>query len=707
MTERRIGNYVLGSVLSSGSAGQVYECEVPWAHGVISCAALLVELPHASDPRFLATLAAEVPSALRFAHPNAARLVEVVRETGDAVLVVWERGETYSLWPALDRAERAGFELPKAQALFITETLANMMRHAHQHPWRPGDRAGLVHGVINPASVRVGIDGGVLLTGVGLGHSRALLPFSPYKDLYRAPEVREGGHLSSAADVYGLTRMLYRLLSHACGPLGLWSPRDPVPLELPKLNTLGIQIPPDLLQIIEDGQAVDPTMRPSMSELISALGEAIEQPLEVSRRELADLCEAGLQRFGSRRRITEYTASSRVRAAKNTPPPLPPSALPVPSSSPRPPLNDSPPFPVASAFASEEGGEVEDIGMTDNIVVEEPAESCPNAPSITLEGSETADIRPLLEALDRPSQQFDVDLLVARIVQGAQNPHIEEEEKRHVPSGTMISGRYRIEYLLGEGGVAQVYRAQHVLLEKPVAVKLLRPELSANAALVARFRREAQAVSQLDHPNIVRVSDFGHIHDDRLFLVMDLVTGRPLSEYARKPVSAYKAGWILNEVLSGLSHAHRHAIVHRDLKPENIMISEDFGQLRVRILDFGIAKLGMDGRRSITQAGTVFGTPRYMAPEQAAGDAVDPRADLYAIGVILYFLLTGRVPFDGDNTVQILSRVLTQDPPPIDLPGEPRLPQIQAFWDRALAKEPSDRFESAEAMQIALREVTR
>jgi tRNA A-37 threonylcarbamoyl transferase component Bud32 len=282
-----------------------------------------------------------------------------------------------------------------------------------------------------------------------------------------------------------------------------------------------------------------------------------------------------------------------------------------------------------------------------------------------------------------------------------------EEPEPEIPAGTIIGDRYRVVDLIGRGGVSVVYRVEHTLLLKRMALKVLRPELSQTPSVVDRFHREARLVCQLDDPHIVRVTDFGRTGDGSLYLVMDYVDGESLAAKLRREgkVSPEPAVKIVLEVLAGLAHAHESGVVHRDLKPENIMVQERNYRLNTKILDFGIAKLGDgDGAKSITQVGTVFGTPRYMSPEQAAGEIVDRRTDVYSSGVILYELLTGRPPFDGETTVRILSKVLTQEAPPLDLasPAPYKLEALQGIVDKALAKEKSDRYATVQEFRDAL-----
>ena len=283
------------------------------------------------------------------------------------------------------------------------------------------------------------------------------------------------------------------------------------------------------------------------------------------------------------------------------------------------------------------------------------------------------------------------------------------DEVPRLPSGTIIGERYKIEEVIGEGGVSVVYRCSQIFLRKDVAIKVLRPELATMPPVVERFHREARSVAQLDHTNIVRVIDFGKSSAGSLFLVMDLIDGISLADEIDRegylaPTSAVR---IVISILTGLEHAHNRGVIHRDLKPDNIMlVARDSGPTDVKILDFGIAKLGdvEIGSRPITEAGMVFGTPRYMSPEQAAGEPVDHRSDLFAVGIILYQLLSGQLPFDGETTVQILRRVLTQPAPRLKVNGLPGATS-EALADviaLALAKNPEERYPSARTMREAL-----
>ncbi|HVV85801.1 MAG TPA: protein kinase, partial [Kofleriaceae bacterium] len=236
--------------------------------------------------------------------------------------------------------------------------------------------------------------------------------------------------------------------------------------------------------------------------------------------------------------------------------------------------------------------------------------------------------------------------------------------------GREIGGRYRVIAKLGEGGMGAVYRGEQISLKRKVAIKVLRPELSADAGLVRRFNAEAELCAKLSHPNTVNIYDFGQDADGSLYIAMELLEGSSLrsvmqQEGAMPPARAIH---IAQQICRSLADAHQHGIVHRDLKPDNVMLTER-GRERdvVRVLDFGIAKLRDDNRATVnhmTRAGDLVGTPQYMAPEQIRAEHVDGRTDIYALGAILYEMLTGRLPFEGTTVMAILSKHLTEPPSP-------------------------------------------
>ena len=276
--------------------------------------------------------------------------------------------------------------------------------------------------------------------------------------------------------------------------------------------------------------------------------------------------------------------------------------------------------------------------------------------------------------------------------------------------GAVVGERYRVVSRIGVGGMGAVYRAEHTMMRRDLAIKVLLAELGGREEFARRFEREAESASRLDHPNIITVTDFGRTPDGALFLAMEFLAGDALTALIKSgPLPRERALAIIRQILRGLDHAHAAGVVHRDLKPDNIMLVERDGQKDVvKILDFGIAKVTQptSGQEALTQAGVIFGTPEYLSPEQALGEAVDARADLYAAGVILYEMLAGRRPFESEDKVKIISMHLSHPPPrlrdanpTIDIPFA-----LEQVVSQALEKHRENRFASATAFLQALEE---
>jgi serine/threonine-protein kinase len=263
----------------------------------------------------------------------------------------------------------------------------------------------------------------------------------------------------------------------------------------------------------------------------------------------------------------------------------------------------------------------------------------------------------------------------------------------------MLSGRYELSHLVARGGMAEVYRAQDRQLERPVALKVLFPELSVDRSFVERFRREAQAAANLSHPNIVPVFDWGE-DGGTYFIVMEYVDGRPLSSILRTagPLHPERAAEISADVATALAYAHRHGVVHRDVKPGNVLITEEG---TVKVTDFGIAR-AVNTEESLTQTGAVMGTATYFSPEQAEGLSVDARSDIYSLGVVLFELVTGRPPFLGETPVAVASKHVREHPPtPREInPGIP--PDLEAVIMKCMAKSPEHRYQSGDELRIDL-----
>jgi serine/threonine-protein kinase len=283
----------------------------------------------------------------------------------------------------------------------------------------------------------------------------------------------------------------------------------------------------------------------------------------------------------------------------------------------------------------------------------------------------------------------------------------------------ILNGSFRILQKIGSGGMGAVYKALDLQNNRMVGVKILHPKLANRKDLVSRFGREARALSQLSHPNTVRVFLYGELEDGALYIIMELLEGKNLNQTVRSegPFPVARALPILIQACGALDEAHKAGIIHRDLKPENIFLVQT-QELRdfPKLLDFGLAKVGerqmRPGSVILTQEGMVFGTPEFMSPEQAQGKTLAPASDVYSLAVILYEVLTGKLPFEAKSAMDYIQMHVTGKPIPLNqrVPGMSFPPLLEQIMDRALAKKETDRFASAAdfaaAMQAVLRGAT-
>ena len=299
----------------------------------------------------------------------------------------------------------------------------------------------------------------------------------------------------------------------------------------------------------------------------------------------------------------------------------------------------------------------------------------------------------ILVAVDRPTRIYTPQERIYASTAYSSN------QQRMASDGITEVGKYRILEQIGEGAMGVVYRALDPVLNRPVAIKVMADALARDDELRTRFLREAQAAGSLQHPNVVTVYDFGEV-DGHLYIAMEFVAGEDLEAMLarRAPLSTVQKIDIVVDVLSGLGYAHKRGIVHRDIKPANIRVDEEG---RARIMDFGIAHLQSS---KMTRTGLMVGTPAYMAPEQITSGTISAATDIFSIGAVMYELLTGNKPFEGESLQSVFYKIVSSAPPDI-MTVAPSLPvSLNTITMRALAKEPSARFASAMDMANALTE---
>jgi serine/threonine protein kinase len=276
------------------------------------------------------------------------------------------------------------------------------------------------------------------------------------------------------------------------------------------------------------------------------------------------------------------------------------------------------------------------------------------------------------------------------------------EDGDRVAIGALLDGRYRIDALIGSGGMGRVYRGEHTGIGRAVAIKVLHHDLHRNREAAQRFQREAIASGRLDHPNIVNIYDFGVLPDGACYLVMELLEGETLGERLEREgrIPWREALEILRGVLLGLRHAHDRGVVHRDIKPDNVYLARKDGDLIIKILDFGIAKLraGSADDPASTRAGLTVGTPAYLSPEQAVGGEITPASDLYSASIVLYEMIAGRGPFEDKDPLAMLGAHVSRPAPPLAeaAPGVEVPPGLEAVLQAGLVKAAAERIRTAQ-----------
>jgi len=732
-TGNLIGHYEVVARIAQTHTGEIFLAR---AHG--EPAAIKVFKPEMLKKQFFELIERERGTAVAFSHPSAVKILDVTVTDKRPVIgmeLAW--GQPWSA--VVKKALQDGFPLDREMVQWIGLQVALLLQEAHKTPWAMRETAGMLHGRIALNDIVITYSGQIKVPGFGIGRSCLTLPLSTAKLPYRAPELF-GNRVDVRADIYGLGVSMHDAFTGKTmfKRTTADETRDAV-LQNDVLPLASIGLEKDIASIIGRMAAGSPDMRPKITEIIAFLEKGLpsEEDMRVTLSER--MIALFPQELKAHRRMRDTVFRDlpadpylyQAVRMPSLPPMLPASALVE--------LQSDPPMLSMSALKAIPDDDLELGSETSDLLgkfyeemgkVTDPPATPSSKPSVSptlhptpppaVPGGPTP-TRPGMAAMKSGKPQARVAAPVRR-VPGATGsgkptgsgttplPTPPKPLSAELEAGDMIAGRYRVIGPLGEGGMALVFRVMHTLLEKEMAMKVLRPEVLEVPGVVERFEREARSSCRLDDPNIVRVTDFGRTEAGLPFLVMELISGKSLSAVIkdRGRLPAEEALSIIDAVLSGLEHAHHHEIVHRDMKPDNIMLTEKPGKKEkvVKIVDFGIAQvMSSQADQKLTQVGMIFGTPSYMAPEQATAEDMDLRTDLYAVGVILYEALSGQVPFRAETTVKLLTKLITQEPPPLVAPqvSDTLLARLDKVIRRALSKSKEDRHANAAEFRNALR----
>jgi serine/threonine protein kinase len=709
---RRFGNYVLLKPLARGGMGALY-LALSGPDDTAKLCVIKTVLPHLADKEYLQRFRDEAKVVVRLSHGNLVPVFDSGQVAGEIYLAM-DYIDGKDLRATWNRCAKKGIAFPIDVAVHITRELARGLHYAHTF-----SDIKLVHRDVSPPNVLLSYSGEVRLTDFGLAASTLKLektaPGIIYgKVSYMSPEQARGEPLDGRTDLYAAGIILWELLTGrqlfpSGKPVGagqevvtaeelLRRVRDP---ELVAPSKRATRVPPELDRIalkalapkLADRYANCEELRFDLATYLAQTSPTTDQVRVAGfLKELyaPDIESERLERESIIKTAREWFSSGalpRAAAAVASPPRPPATAAAGPRKTMVPPAPSGPPVarpagPSAAAPA-EKGGRAEKGTLI----------AGPNRHDRALDKRNTEAVDPATG--ERPSQTS----MSAAVV------------------GTVIGGRYFVRRLCGEGGMGRVYEAEHTDIGKRVALKILHPAYSQTPDLVERLRREARAASKISHPNVVDVTDSGTTPEGAFFFVMEYLEGIELGELIFKEgrLDVRRALHIGGQICRALQAAHDVNVIHRDLKPENVLILSRDGQKDfVKVLDFGIAKSGevdeekdANGKppRRLTHPGMTMGTPEYMAPEQAAGRPADPRSDVYAAGGLLYEMLSGKPPYEGNNFMEILHKKANTLPTPLSKLRDDVPAALDALIMRTLAKEPAARPQSMEELGRALLDV--
>ena len=672
---RRFGKYHLLGPLAQGGMGALY-LAVTGDRGLERMMVIKTVLPHLADAEYVARFRDEAKVVVKLSHGNLIPVFDAGQVDGELFLAMdfVEGRDLRAIW---NRCARERVAFPVDIAVYIVKELCRGLAYAHSVP-----DLQLVHRDISPPNILVSYTGEVKLTDFGLASSTLKLektaPGIIYgKVAYMSPEQARGEKLDGRSDQYATAIVLWELLTgRQLFPPGKEQPQDLLQRarnpEVLRPSRKAPRVPAELDDIVVRALAADKDGRyPTCDEMRQALQGwlAVNAPTTDSTRMAEFLRELFTTDITTERAEREAMLGNVRRRAMTLPP------------------TDELRQLLEKSDGYHTGGD--SMAAT---AVRTPG-------SVGRRSSDRGDA-----LLDRRKPN---DRRGGAATAVMTDPEPQPSDSQPI-LGLIVDGRYRVVELVGEGGMGKVYLAEHVDIGKRVALKVLHPSYSRMPDLVERFRREARAASKIGHPHIVDVTDSGTTADGSAYFVMEYLEGVELGSVIEREgaLEVGRAVRITQQICRALSAAHTSGIIHRDLKPENVFLTIRDGTTDfVKVLDFGIAKTteAEEAReRKLTSPGMAMGTPEYMAPEQAAGRPADQRCDVYALGAILYEMLTGVPPYQGDNFMEILTKKATVDPvAPIHLRSTIPAP-VSALVTQAMARNPDDRPATMEAFEYEL-----
>jgi serine/threonine protein kinase len=649
---RRFGPYVLLKPLARGGMGALY-LAVHGEKGLEKLCVVKTALPHLVGKGYGQRFRDEASVVVRLSHGNLATVFDAGQVSGE-IFIAMDFVDGKDLRAVWNRCAAKGVAFPIDIAVHIIKEMARGLGYVHAFK---GLR--LVHRDISPPNVLLSYSGEVKITDFGLAWSTLKLEKTAPgivfgKVSYMAPEQARGEQLDGRADIYAAGIILWELLT-------------------------GRQLFPAPAGSGTDDEVLEQVRHP---HILPPSQRASRVPKELDAIVLKALDTNPDTRFQSGEELRAQLAAFQARTA---------------------PATDG---HQLARFLKDLFGDIIGNERHERDELMHKGVSLLSIPTQPASRVETAALldpeerRPPASAEPPPDPSATASL-PSNVVSDPPSQLV----------GTLLAGRYRIKSLCGEGGMGRVYEAEHVEIGRRVAVKVLHPAYSRTPEVVERFRREARAASKAGHPNIVDVTDSGMTSDGSFFFVMEFVEGVELGLVIFKegPLAVGRALHIGAQMCDALQAAHDAGIIHRDLKPENILLLTKEGQQDfVKVLDFGIAKsaeveeTAKSGRR-LTRPGVAMGTPEYMAPEQAAGKPADPRSDIYAVGSILYEMLTGKPPYDGDNVMEVLHKKANESPAPLRSLRPDITDPVEELVERAMARSPAVRPQSMAELASQMR----